>query len=42
MDYLRNLEITDPILRRFMERARRGRANDAAVETKVPTGQFEE
>ena len=42
LDYLRNVEITDPILRRVMERARWGRANDAAVEPKVPAEQFEE
>lgn len=34
IDWLRNVEITDPILRRFMERAPRGsllRANTPAV-----------
>ena len=31
IDWLRNVEITDPILRRFMERAPRGTLREARV-----------
>lgn len=41
VDWMSNVEITDPILRRFMKRVRRRGANDAA-KPKVPTEQSEE
>ncbi len=40
--WMRDYRPTDPRLRRFMERARRGSANDAAIEPKVPAEQSEE
>lgn len=39
--WIRDYRPTDPILRRFMERARRGGASDAASTPKIPTEQSE-
>lgn len=42
VDWLCNVEITDPILRRFMERTRRRGANDLAIEPNAASEQSEE